>query len=388
MPAVKQLVMEICCKCGCEPEVDMEAPNDNVYCEDCFREDYGICKNCEVDVLHEDMVCVDDEYMCEDCRARNYFKCEQCNDWIHNDRGYYSDITGDHYCEDCHGELFAWCSNCDCEIWAEDSYSNRYGDTICEHCHDEERSSNGVYEYGYTPEIVFHKTPKDTNKEVVMGIELETDGDIDYGEDYLRVHDFEEDHIWLTEDASVDGFEITSQPCTLKYWKARFLPKLARSIKWLIDKDFPISGNGRAGLHIHVDNFNMDKYQIRKMDCFIHKCKPELTKFSRRRCDKLERWAGFDRNFNFKDAMLRGHTDSSAMNKRRATLEFRIFTGILDIDHVKSSIELVHAITYFCKMHSKTFFNNSNEKIWETFLLWAKKEALYNAMLEHVKTYV
>lgn len=97
---------ETCCECGCRVNEDRIYRNNNgdVYCSDCYYENYTCCEHCESDVDRNDMnnITLDgnDTYVCDSC-LRYLYQCEECGN-------YFSDALSDlELCEDCEGNVCA-----------------------------------------------------------------------------------------------------------------------------------------------------------------------------------------------------------------------------------------------------------------------------------------
>ena len=95
--------MEECAGCGEELAGESTEYNDDVYCADCWENNFSLCEDCDEVVAKDDL-----EYVargsvsvavCSIC-AKQYGSCTDCNESYHE-----NDLivhNGERYCEDCH----------------------------------------------------------------------------------------------------------------------------------------------------------------------------------------------------------------------------------------------------------------------------------------------
>lgn len=113
-------------------------------------------------------------------------------------------------------------------------------------------SACGIHEYGYKPEPVF--LTGDPNKDIMLGIELETDrftGDMTPTSLARFLHQKFGDRVYCKSDGSLDrGVEIVSHPAPLRYHMRKF--GWSDILGIATDCGAQSHDAGTCGLHVHV----------------------------------------------------------------------------------------------------------------------------------------
>jgi hypothetical protein len=421
---------ENCCYC-LRPNLTLETINDKLYCMECTKCLFRVCKECGKMIEKKSIVRTEKYTLCRTCAKKNYQECNYCLYWHKkNNILVYKDMK---YCKKCYKVLIKYCTNCeklchrdidakadmDGSIFCTTCWTDRF--TYCYECHnmgylddmiwvDETQRyyctgcSNNlailgggemIHNYGYKPKPFFKKmkyeNKEESNKDsVFMGVELE----VQHNNVSNKVVDFNtflkkervSTKFYFKRDGSVEsGFEIVTHPFTLKY--AHRTLKFNKILNWLEKNKFTSYESGKCGLHIHLDKNFFDENDITKMRIFFLKNKNFIEKFSNRN--------GIGMNYCYFDnttipQILKGSIPSGRywalnLNSSEDTVEMRIFRGTLDCDRFISILQFADAISNFVKIHGIASFivgeykykNNS----WLLFLDWAKKENKYNAML-------
>lgn len=159
--------------------------------------------------------------------------------------------------------------------------------------------------------------------------------------------------IFTTRDGSVPGgFEMVTQPCTLEYHETMEYTKFFALCE---NKGYRSHDASRScGLHIHVSRIALTPQQIGVQLYLIHKFWDKFVKFSRRKRDDINHWAGLyqcvDLNNTFLQISAKCQRESHMGYQYRYrninlqndhTIEYRIFRGSLKRDTVIASIQFV-----------------------------------------------
>ena len=337
-----------CAQCGAniDEATVYEVRQDNssttvLVCESCDDRrgewhDGGTLFHC--DICHESVLGeirhVNDNYpACSVCLFHVAFYCGHCDT-------YHLDAEG---C-DCD------CGECDC--W-EDSSGRRV-----------------IHDYGYRPEFRFYDEGEISSKArpgvAYLGLELELEfpnGDERGGAVAVHDHDPEEARLWLTHDGSLDdGFEVTSQPMTLKAWRA-WGDSFAAVLGTLSESGGRAWSRRSAGIHVHLSRsaFANSAHLARFLLLFSTN-EPAVVAFAGRRSS----YASFEglreeRRYRWTDGgqwakggpvvakAAKGErrcssNHSDAINLSNAeTIEVRVFRSSLAVGRVFANLELVDA---------------------------------------------
>lgn len=349
----------ICDHCGSvcsrEEENAVFDMNDNiseVVCDNCCENGYyHCCEDCGRLIDESDSLCIDGNWICDNCRdTGDYGTCENCGDWHHIDNLYYDDRDCCYYCEYCYNE--------------ESDIISDY------HCHD-----NTLEFFG-----------DDKNNTVpYLGVELEIDKGIDADEcaEYTKSI-FPDNFIYFESDGSLSsyGFENITQPATLEYHlglKNTYKDMFSNAVRL----DYRSHNTSTCGLHVH---FNRDFFEeneelyVTRLLYIVERFWNELTKFSRRSILNLQRW-GAKYDETPEDVVKTWKTEKWNLNRYKAvnltnddTIEFRMFRGTLKLNTFIATLQLCHTLIMTAK-------NIDTEKIqslrWEDLLQYDEIKAYW-----------
>jgi len=215
-----------------------------------------------------------------------------------------------------------------------------------------------VHDYSYRPDPIFHGKPED---KLFFGIEVETEAPRssyealrDAAEYAFQLEDA--DLAYLKSDGSLNvGFELVTHPMTHDYYMNK-APLLWETISTLRDEHkMRAWSTGTCGLHVHISRAGFSNGS--HMHRFLRLIYSNEKFYSRLAGRDSSRWAKFSdvsvsdnltgKTYNkFRDKIQSGRdTDRySAVNtQNRATFEMRIFRGTVNVDTIKSAIDLAHA---------------------------------------------
>lgn len=188
-----------------------------------------------------------------------------------------------------------------------------------------------------------------------MGVELEVDGlprdswrQVYRERTAEKMANIADDAVWFNTDGSLhhEGFEIISQPCSLKYH--------TDTLPWKRIMDIAVADGYHShdtltcGLHVHVnrdffgDTTDAQDLQIAKVLILVDRLWDKLVKFSRRNPSGLNHWAkkpncdirpGDSRAVTVSKSKRHSYDRYTAVNLRNTdTIEFRFFRGTLKHD--------------------------------------------------------
>lgn len=321
------------CVC-CQTPVDeyFHEYEGDIYCEDCFFDNFAICDICgdvePIDNIH--WIDSEDRHVCEGCFDANYDYCDNCGEAFH--RWNMRWLEDDHLCNDCFDREAFWCDRCE-EYVHEDNWD--FDNDCCIECSS--KIIGGYHSH------TFHKigTTDIENNKFHKGCEIEVENIKGWicNDDMAQEISTFSHNIYFEHDGSLDdGFEIITQPHTFdRFYK----------IDWegifdaLVGNGFRSHNTDSCGLHIHYSReyFGMTRLaqeaNIGKMIAFYERNLDDLLKFSRRSWGSYQRWArGYDTEGNVemcKDCAKRGNDRYHYINcTNSATIEFRLARGTLN----------------------------------------------------------
>ena len=325
---------KICVSCGCIIENDdYYTPNGDVYCEDCFHEDFKVCWHCGTVEHMDDMIYIESEerWVCDNCENRYYFYCDCCNEHYHNELGQW--LENDYVCEDCFERNAYYCSNCNEYVW--ENHWNFDAD-CCEMC-AEDMIIGGYHTHNFfkvgascVEKNIFHK-----------GVELEIENKKDYITNDSMATMISElyNHIVFETDGSLDhGFEIITQPHTFETFAN--IP-WERILDLCSEKGFRSHDTSTCGLHIHYSReffgMNPDEREdnIGKVIAFYERNIDTMLRLSRRTFVNYLHWAhGYDTEGDVekcKECAKKRNDRYHYINMNNyATIEFRLGRGTLN----------------------------------------------------------
>lgn len=396
---------DICDKIINNENKSLSENNLSYICDDCFTEHYEKCGHCGKyeykNNFHKVLLDNKETKMCNDCKNRyRTYRCFKCNVYYI----IYSD-SDEHLCPDCVKENEV-CRRCG-GVYSKEEHEIING--ICLRCIRTEKKQNAIKNYSYKPTPLFKNSYTELVKEDnFMGLELEfnSDNSLDEAEIALSVIeniDEFEDFAYLKHDGSLNnGFELVTHPISAKAWHEIYLNKLEEAIKRANSYGLK-SNNKRCGLHIHYNLSNIGKNLengettddiIAKIIYLMSKNWEFVEKFSRRQESYLYDWA---KPYSMSSEIHDCSADNVKHIRRYCnryhcvnlqneyTIEFRIFKGTDNIDHVKTALLFVENIIKYCKNHTREEIMNttnmqkvmmlSNDKTMKDYLI---KRGLYN----------
>lgn len=399
---------KICAYCGEEITGDYGEIDGEIYCQNCVEEHFYTCEDCGKLISEDDCYYFDDRIYCGDCYNENVTTCNCCGCEIYVDDAIHT-ATNENICNDCYCDEYFTCDNCG-EVYNRDDLNEYDGNYYCNDCFDECCSScqfdynnttnrinnnidkplqeycncNAVCEYHDNPIEFVKRSCSNEKTNLYFGIELEITNKI---EDLTaKASNFIANNLYcrLENDSSIpfNGFEIISDPMTLKKWFER-KSKITQVFEELIKNNYVSHNANDCGLHIHASRSGLGETteeQEKTIDNIILICenfKEELKKFSRR--DAFNWCHFFKENSNEKELNIKKIKEHKGNKGRyqvinttnRNTIEFRLNRGTLNINTFFASIELFNNIIELAKSNDfigKTWkylinMNNFNELI-------------------------
>lgn len=279
----------------------------------------------------------------------NYVKtriCSHCGRPI--GRNEYNTVDGNTFCYECYCNLYRRCDRCG-ETFAVDN-ENRV-ETLCPNC----RKRNFVLPYHrYSPPLEFYGNNKN-NTVPYLGVELEVDegGESDRIVKQLMkmINPKDKIFVYCSHDGSLrEGFEIITQPATLKYHTS-IKGMYEQMFQFLLKKGYLSHDTATCGIHVH---FNRNFYEeneelyITRLLYLVDKFWDEIVRFSRRSQRRLDRYSkkvDCPPTDYYKCSNKSGNHDYHyyAINlANENTIEFRMFKGSLNIDTFMATLQFVH----------------------------------------------
>lgn len=333
-------------------------------------------------------------------------------------------------------ELFE-CPECSWSTQDEDdfSYSEYFGCSVCESCYNEgeerleeqrreeeydEDEENDIQPYSTRHRARFHYDdgkvsiyqPLDESLArpmLTMGYELEVEyeGHRNYSKYDGAAHLLDnfgrgDDHIYLKSDGSLnDGFEIVTQPGTLKFYQEHFDWE---PIQGLAKMGFKAWNNSHCGLHIHMSrNAFVDDRHLFLYIKFIYGNRDGLVQFAGREShyakfgmdEFLNAWYDYDSNRRVRASKLIDIVKGRALNNDRyvavnlqntATIELRFFRPSLKATTVKAALEFCDASFRYVHQLSLPDVLSNNGLAWNSFRSWlnSKNDPSYTNLRERL----
>lgn len=354
----------------CDKELDYEndiytTPDDEPCCEDCWDERCAVCDYCERTVYQEDMLVVNpntraETYVCTHCAEHFYYRCDDCGDYFDDDYIYQSRARD--VCHRCYEEGYTTCENCG-DVIPYDEAVERNGEHYCEYCAPDEEDEN-IHDYSYkpTPKFCKGREEEECSQTRYYGVELEVDDGDDPGSLAAELFGLDAP-IYCKHDSSLNnGLEIVTEPCTLQYH--------ADTMPWedicalCTDAGFTSHDAETCGLHIHANRSALPDDAPAKITTLACALQDELTIFSRRKKEALNRWAAWNIPQPEKDAaeealLERVHSSSKdryhAVNLTcRDTIEFRFCRGTLKASTILATLQMLDILISYACAHTLT----------------------------------
>lgn len=272
--------------------------------------------------------------------------CSNCGEPIGSSCSYVVDNSI--ICEECYRTLYKQCERCGTFFRVNDANKK---ETLCPDCAKREY----VLPYHrYTPPIDFCGS-NHNNTVPYLGVELEVDegGESNRNVKQLMklVNPKDKMFVYCMHDGSLrEGFEIITQPATLKYHTS-IKGVYEKMFEFLLKKGYLSHDTATCGIHIH---FNRNFYEeneelyITRLLYLVDKFWDEIVRFSRRNQRRLDRYSkkvDINPKDYYKWSNKSGNHDYHyyAVNlANENTIEFRMFKGSLNINTFMATLQFVH----------------------------------------------
>lgn len=356
-----------------------EATKDSAgdwFCQECADNYLTTCDDCGSVVWADDCYWVDSEEMqiCPSCYDARYASCTVCGS-IHRVSDM-QEYDGDYYCEGCFYDRFTTCDECG-EVIPIDDAHDVDGYNYCDSCYEERRGNIFSWHDDKVRYHINNMPGEDYLNEVTIGIEHEVgcyeDRAGEYSNELYDIMNAERgayDNMYICNDSSVEGFEIISQPMTIRYFNEVYFPKYLEAFDYMKSHNF--TGEDEGGMHIHFRIPCLNKYMVARLNNIIYGTMDDiemLTRISRRTCSSFERWCDArDRKYSTQEILDRfGSPDRAPVYKavdgrnvtlnwdssRTETYELRMFNSTMDAQEYLASVEFVIALTDFVRMDTE-----------------------------------
>lgn len=314
-------------------EDELEEFDGELYCEEWLADNTGCCYHDGERYRIEDLVEFNGELYSQHWIENHTFTCGYCNELTHQDeeRAVYNH----------RGHCSSWCEHCtenNAYYWESDS------DYHTEPEPDEDQLD--LHDYGYKPAPRFMG-----ENGPYIGLEIE----MEHVTDIQKTKEF-----WYVKyDGSLDenGAELVTHPFSYEYWKETGRAILKRELDKLANNGARSWTQSNCGLHIHVSkNAWNSKLHVAKTVEFLRR-NEGLTLLLSRRKDRraLYAYSGLDFGTGSAEIAKTGFQNDRycALNMRnRATNEFRIFKGTMNIESIDAYIETVRSIIAYTNTSS------------------------------------
>lgn len=367
-----------CYQCGTivpKDEATMDSAGD-WFCPECADNYLTTCDDCGRIVWADDCFWVESEEMqiCPSCYDARYASCTVCGS-IHRVSDM-QEYDGGYYCEGCFYDRFTTCDECG-EVIPIDDAHDIDGYNYCDSCYEERRGNIFSWHDDKVRYHINNMPGEDYLNEVTIGIEHEVgcyeDRAGEYSNDLYYIMNKERgtyDNIYICSDSSVEGFEIISQPMTIRYFNEVYFPKYLEAFDYM--KSHSFNGEDEGGMHIHFRIPCLNKYMVARLNNIIYGTMDDieiLTRISRRTCSSFERWCdAHDRKYSTQEILHRfGSPETSTIYRavdgrnvalnwdgnRTETYELRMFNSTMDIQKYLASVEFVIALTDFVRIDTE-----------------------------------
>ncbi len=329
-----------CSECGGEILGGYQAAliiEDRFYCAGCDPRE--VCSKCENTIPTGYENYFDDSVYCGQCIERVSFQCYNCSERVSTDERQ-NTVHGTSICESC-AECYVCCEACG-GLVHEDNARYRSDASYCPDCvpRSIKNYSDNVLDY----------CEMDSGKRL-FGVELEmaSTDDIDHIAD--ATDSLVSGDAILKDDGSIatggyQGFEVVTRPMRFEnqiaFW-TRFISNCDSSLR-----SYDV---GTCGLHIHVTRKSISQLTLGKLLVFVNSPanKPLIKRIAQRY------------SCGYSKAKTKTFTDATKYNSERyefinlqnkATIEFRIFKGTLNLQRLLACIEFTAALIEFCSVSS------------------------------------
>lgn len=403
---------------SCEKEIEEgeeKEVDDEFYCPDCYEEKFRECGECNNIFPFNDLTQIDGDYYCDDCRDEKFVICDDCGDYCSYDDsrrtaddGYIcEECFGDHYttcgdcgdvirdrnaidvhsngyiCNNCYEDNYFTCDGCDNVFHRDDLFGADDG-SYCGDCYNDHSGTIHQYHSG-SGNIRFHKMPNEKNVQFA-GLELEIEckkNDPDEcAENIIGLSD-DENLFKLEHDGSLNnGFEVISQPCSLKYFKQKF--PLAQIVEKLTADGCVSHNTDTCGLHVHVSRKYLSLAEQIKVGLFMGFNSDKLSRFARRDYNNYCKNNIMEKKGNFIDMAENSSDRYESVNyTNHKTIEFRLFRGTLKKETIFATLEFCFMLCDFVK--TVNFNQIQSVDSWKLFCSFIKDKKEINYLIDYLK---
>jgi hypothetical protein len=305
-------------------------------CDSCFSQDYFTCNRCNyTENINNGYTAPDDELYCEDCYQEHCSTCENCGEGFWIDDLQYNEEEGCYYCDSC---------------YEENSTIKNYSYKP-EPIFAKEKYENTLY-MGLELEV---ETEKNSPNEIAEAL-------LNNNEKNNIA-----DRFYFKHDGSLhNGFEIVSHPSTLKYYKRYKMNNMLKwlskegctshdkgtcGLHIHLDRKF-FNNREEQKLALFFSNNISQIVKISRRGNKTSACEPEMN-YSIKEY-KINRHPSLNQEGRYK-----------ALNfKLYKTIEIRIFRGTLKHSSFLATLQFCEAICYFIKEASAFSMNWKAFKEW------------------------
>ena len=346
-----------CERCGKDIETDdLVIVNGKPWCKECAKENFPVCSECG-EILTGEIFEYDGKSYCKKCFDEKYFIDSYGNVHLQSEA---ENIDSQWIFKDDLDELTFVCDRCGKRHLK--SKKDTVELNICNDCFENMSYPVNSYHYMDKDDFIVKRMQGEHSKVPTFGFELEVekvDTDTKYRqkETGLLITQNTDKLFVLENDGSLNdsGFEIISQPMTMRYIKNTGFDKIKTMIdilnraKWGETK--------HTGLHIHVGRQCLGDNQddvINKICVILETFKEEVCAFSRRRpndyCQFLTHRDNKNKTLKY-IKRCRGNLGRYAvLNEQNSeTIEFRIFKSTRDLKTLLAALEFVNNIVMVAK---------------------------------------
>jgi len=248
----------------------------------------------------------------------------------------------------------------------------------------------------------FRKMSKESSQVPFYGMELEVSTDVTTEELYRIVTEVEpkqEPFFISKDDSSIKGnkvhkYELVTVPCSRKYlrdaWKKLFgkLEVLCKAKGKELGDYFDVRTDLTNGIHIHVskDKFYGDFHRRKFLTAFQQwdsrnvefmtkvSGRPQAKFSDYRYCPLDERYVGRTLARRLKKGAMRDEGSRSVCHgNNSATIEVRLYQGVVNLDHILRCLDHTDAIFEFTNQVSLKVFGRAFVPKFEEFILKGSK---------------
>lgn len=280
-------------------------------------------------------------------KYRTYLKspiCPICGEEVGWDS---ASIDGKKVCRRCFNKNYRYCENCNA-IYAINPENP--DETLCPDC--AKRDYILPYHH-YNPPLDFCGYTMN-NKVPYLGVEIEVDegGQKDkMAKAAMKYMNKDRMFVYCMRDGSLnEGFEIITQPATLKYHQSQ-KDNYEAMFNFLISKGYLSHDTQTCGIHVH---FNRDFYKdneelyVTRLLYLVDKFWDDIVRFSRRNQRRIDRYSK-KVDMPLKEYFIKSNKSNIhdyhyyAINLSNSnTIEFRMFKGTLNIDTFMATLQFVN----------------------------------------------